>query len=80
MLYRKNKNYITTGGKVNLLIILFKDVDLDDASSKINKYGEIVDKYYSINSLKITMMMKTKQAYNMPRNRIILKRINLSLS
>lgn len=50
----KNKNYVKNGdGTINLSIKFFNDVDLDDASSIIENYGEIVDKFYSVNTVKV---------------------------
>ena len=50
----KNKNYIrNTNGMVNLSVMFFNDVDLNDASSIIEKYGNVVNKFYSANSIKI---------------------------
>ena len=49
----KNKNYVKNGGKMNLSVMFFSDVNLDDASLGMENYGEVVDKFYSVNAIKI---------------------------
>jgi len=49
-----NKNYKKNGdGTVNLSIKFFNDINLDDASSVIETYGEVIDKFYSVNVVKL---------------------------
>ena len=50
----KNKNYVKNeDGTLNLSVMFFNDVNLDDAASLIENYGEVVDKFYAVNTVKI---------------------------
>jgi len=50
----KNKNYKKNGdGTVNLSIKFFDDVDLDTASAIIENHGQVIDKFYSVNIVKL---------------------------
>jgi len=50
----KNKNYVKSGDNtINLSIKFFDDVDLDTASAIIEDHGTVMDKFTTINSVKI---------------------------
>jgi len=50
----KNKNYLKNDDStINLSIKFFDDVDLDDASAIIESHGQVIDKFYSVNTIKL---------------------------
>lgn len=52
----KNKNYVKNDDDtINLSVKLYDDVNLDDEISKIENYGDILDKFDSVNELKISV-------------------------
>jgi len=50
----RNKNYVKNGdGTINVSIQFFNDVDLDEAAFEIQTYGDVFEKFPSINGLKL---------------------------